>query len=151
LENRDAAEHKLTEAGFTIVTDELGRRGVSLPDARRWREGARVAEAAAARRQADFAEHQRATKAWVSARESAAWAANRRARAAAAGGPGAAIAAGQEAGTRAARDYEKSTPRPRFDGKPGTPLEFVSEEDEGSPVAQVKSRARRMAGLESVR
>jgi len=130
------------------VEDELGRRGLTLADVKAWRETERRAELAAERRAAEFAEHQAASRRWVAGREEAAWAANRRARAAAAGGPGAAVAAGQEAGTRAAQDYEKSTPRPRFDGKPGAPLQFISEEDEGSRAAKVKSAARRLAGLE---
>jgi len=147
LINREAAEHRLTEAGYAVVRDEIGRPGLSLADVKKWREAARRAELAAERRADAFAEHQAATRRWVAGREEAAWAANRRARAATAGGEGAAMAAGKQAGTRAAEEYERTVPRPVFDGRTGTPLAFVSEDEAGKPGSRVRA-AERLVGLE---
>jgi len=62
------------------------------------------------------------------------------------------MGAGQLAGTRAAEEYERTVPRLLFDGRAGTQL-FYIEQDEApersSPLDRVKSTARRAVGLEA--
>ena len=149
LTGREHAEHVLQEQGYTIVLDELGRPGVSLADARAWREAERRAEIAADAHQAGFEAHKRDTKAWVLGRTQAIQAAHRRVTSTA-GASIRAQSAAREAARKAAADYERSVARPMFDGRAGAALEYISEDEAGSLVARTKAKARRLVGAGEV-
>ena len=150
LATRDEAARVLGAAGYAITSDELGRPSVSLVDAKRWVEAERVADAAAERRQEDFAQWKRDTDSWVRGRSDAAAAAARRARSSARGDSAKSMAA-RAASVAAAEDFERTVARPRFDDKPAAVLAYVSESEAATVGGRVKAAAKRLARLESVR
>ena len=46
--------------------------------------------------------------------------------------------------------YERTTPRPLFDGKTGVALNFISEDEVGSLTSRVVSRAKRALATDGV-
>lgn len=128
--------------GMTVGRDWADRPAVVPVDARGLvtGEGRRQAE-----RQSQWMKHQRSTAEWESARTQVVAAAQRVAYdGAVRSGKGAAeahsigLAAGREAGAA----YERTTPRPSFDGTETTNLMYI-EEGKGTPVKALLSRFKK--------
>lgn len=138
----DAVEAEARELNMTVGQDWAGRPAVSPVEARALvtGDGRRLAE-----RQSQWMKHQRSTAEWESARTQVVAAAQRVAYdGAVRSGKGAAeahsfgLAAGREAGAA----YERTTPRPSFDGTETTNLMYVTEV-KGSPVKALLTRFKK--------
>jgi hypothetical protein len=121
-----AVEVEARELGLLILSDWAGRAALSLGDARSLVSGQRrrVAEHEQA-----WAAHQADNRAWLLGRAQAVTEASRKARDERRPGPvdGETWAAGVQAANKAAEKYERSTPRPTFNGQPTLPTEYIRE------------------------
>jgi hypothetical protein len=121
-------EAEVAELGMLVKPDWAGRRSLSVADARGLASGE-------ARRDLEhnrgWARHLADCKEWRAARDQVARGAARKVRDQASRGvpPGMVAAEAQRAATVAAEHYERTVPRPRFNGTTAAPLEYISPEE----------------------
>jgi hypothetical protein len=122
-------EREAAELGMLIKPDWAGRRSLTVADAR----GLATGEA---RRNLEhdrgWQVHLQACKVWREGRDRAVREAAKKVRAVARRGvphAGALAADAQRAATDAAERYERTVPRPRFNGTTAAPLEYISPEE----------------------
>ena len=121
-------EREARALDLTVRDDWAGRPALTVDEARALVGGD-------ARREVEHAQgweaHQRECKAWREARDGAAREAAAKVRAAARRGapPGMVSAQARQAAFDAAEHYERTVPRPRFNGTTAVPLEFVNPEE----------------------
>jgi hypothetical protein len=121
-------EDEARELGLTIRLDWAGRPALSVDEARALASGAaRIDHDHQIGWQAHLAE----CKDWWAARDQAARDAARKIRDKARRGmsPGMVAAEAGRAATEAAKHYERTVPRPRFNGTTAAPLEYISPEE----------------------
>ncbi|MET0520779.1 MAG: hypothetical protein ABW156_02220 [Jiangellaceae bacterium] len=125
----EQVEREAAELGLLVKPDWAGRRSLSVADARGLASGE-------ARRNLEhdrgWQAHLQACKTWREGRDRAIREAAKKVRAVARRGvphSGALAADAQRAATNAAEHYERTVPRPRFNGTTAAPLEYISPEE----------------------
>ena len=125
----EQVEAEAAELGMPVKPDWAGRRSLTVDDARGLASGE-------ARRNLEhnrgWQAHLQACKLWREGRDRAIREAAKKVRAMARRGvpqSGALAADAQLAATDAAKHYERTVPRPRFNGTTAAPLEYISPEE----------------------
>jgi hypothetical protein len=121
-------EREAAELGMLVKPDWAGRPSLTVDDARGLASGEARSNLAHDR---GWQAHLQACKLWRAARDQAARDAARKVRDRAGRGvsPGMVAAEARRAATEAAEHYERTVPRPRFNGATAAPLEFISPEE----------------------
>lgn len=128
--------------GLRLADDWAGRPSLTVPDARALVSAWELRSVEADRA---WRAHEADRDAWVAARTAAVDAARAKVEADAGRGrisDGDMAGRQWAAGRHAAEQYERTYPRPRFNGMPTLPLGFVDESQEGSVVARVAAAVR---------